>query len=79
MRTNVRVIRKQRRYSEEFKRAIVKDFESGQYSVVQLEKLHGIHNQLIYNRAPGAGYTSILSLTKKVLERPPRGGRRQGQ
>ena len=45
MRTNVRVIRKQRRYSEEFKRAIVKDFESGQYSVVQLEKLHGIHNQ----------------------------------
>ena len=49
MRTNVRVIRKQRRYSEEFKRAIVQDFESGKYSVVQLEKLHGIGNQLIYN------------------------------
>ena len=49
MRTNARVIRKQRRYSEEFKRAIVKDFESGQYNVVQLEKLHSIHNQLIYD------------------------------
>ena len=51
MRTNVRVIRKQRRYSEEFKRAIVSDFESGKYSVLQLAKLHGIGDQLIYNRA----------------------------
>lgn len=49
MRTNVRKIRKQRCYSEEFKRSIVKDFESGQYSVMQLSKLHGIHNQCIYD------------------------------
>ena len=45
----LRVIRKQRRYSEEFKRAIVSDFESGKYSVLQLAKLHGIGDQLIYN------------------------------
>ncbi len=49
MRANVRVTRKQRRYSEEFKRAIVSDFEGGKYSVLQLAKLHGIGDQLIYN------------------------------
>ena len=49
MRANVRSIRKQRRYSEEFKRAIVSDFEGGKYSVLQLAKLHGISDQLIYN------------------------------
>jgi transposase-like protein len=49
MRVNVRVIRKHRRYSEEFKRAIVSDFEGGKYSVLQLAKLHGIGDQLIYN------------------------------
>lgn len=49
MRSNVRSIRKQRRYSEEFKRQIVSDFEGGKYSVMQLEKLHGLSNQLIYN------------------------------
>ena len=49
MRANVRSIRKHRRYSEEFKRAIVSDFEGGKYSVLQLEKLHGIGDQLIYN------------------------------
>ena len=49
MRANVKSIRKQRRYSEEFKRAIVSDFEGGKYSVLQLAKLHGIGDQLIYN------------------------------
>lgn len=48
MKANVRSIRKHRCYSEEFKRQIVKEFESGKYSVVQLEKLHGIDNQSIY-------------------------------
>lgn len=48
MKANVRSIRKQRRYSLEFKRRIVADFESGRFSVLQLEKLHGIKNPLIY-------------------------------
>jgi transposase len=48
MKANLRSIRKHRCYSEEFKRQIVKEFEHGNYSVVQLEKLHGIHNQSIY-------------------------------
>ncbi len=41
-------IRKQRRYSEEFKRQLVSDYESGQFSVLELEKLHGISNPTIY-------------------------------
>jgi transposase len=49
MKANVKLIRKQRSYSEDFKRSIVKDFESGKFSVVQLERLHNISNQSIYN------------------------------
>lgn len=49
MKANVRSIRKQRKYSEEFKKRIVADFESGKYSVPQLEKLHGIRNPTIYS------------------------------
>ncbi|WPP49584.1 transposase [Catalinimonas niigatensis] len=49
MKSNLRSIRKHRCYSQEFKRQIVKEFESGKYSVVQLERLYGIHNQSIYD------------------------------
>lgn len=48
MKANLKTIRKKRIYSVEFKRKIVKDFESGQFSVPQLEKLHNIGNPLIY-------------------------------
>lgn len=48
MKANVRSIRKQRKYSIEFKKRIVSDFESGKFSVQQLEKLHGIGNPIIY-------------------------------
>ena len=48
MKANVRTIRKHRKYSDEFKRQLVSDFESGQYSVSQLEKLHGVSNVIIY-------------------------------
>ena len=49
MKANVRSIRKQRKYSFEFKKRIVADFESGKFSVPQLEKLHGIRNATIYS------------------------------
>lgn len=49
MKANIRSIRKQRRYSEEFKKALVSDFESGKYSVLQLERLHGVSNPQIYD------------------------------
>ena len=49
MKANVRSIRKMRKYSEEFKKQIVDDFESGRFGVTQLEKLHGVGNTNIYN------------------------------
>lgn len=48
MKPNMRLLRKQRQYSKEFKKQIVSDFESGDFSVGQLSKLHGIANQVIY-------------------------------
>jgi transposase-like protein len=42
-------IQKRRRFAEEFKRQLVKDFESGGYSVLELSRLHKIHPQVIYN------------------------------
>lgn len=49
MKSNIRLLKKYRRYSVEFKKQIVADFESGEYSVPQLEKLHGIGNASIYS------------------------------
>lgn len=49
MKANVKLISKQRKYSEEFKKSIVNEFESGKFSVPQLERLHNISNQSIYN------------------------------
>ena len=49
MKGNLRKIRKRRVYSDSFKKSVVSDFESGQYSVCELERLHGITNRTIYN------------------------------
>ena len=46
---NVKKIRKLRIYLEDFKRSVVKLFESGELSILQLEKLYGISNASIYN------------------------------
>ncbi|AVR43854.1 transposase [Christiangramia fulva] len=48
MKPNVRLLRKHRRYSDEFKKQIVADFEIGKFSVYQLSRLHGVHSTLIY-------------------------------
>ena len=48
MRANLKKIRKRRSYTDEFKKEIVKGFESGEFSVSQLGKLYGIHNVVIY-------------------------------
>lgn len=49
MKANLHQIRKTRCYSETFKREIVSMFESGKFSVPQLEKLYKISNPTIYN------------------------------
>lgn len=48
MKGNIKLIQKHRKFSDEFKKQLVKDFESGKYSVAQLERLHGINNHSIY-------------------------------
>lgn len=42
------VIRSTRIFSEEFKRACVKDYESGRFTVGELSKLHLVHAILVY-------------------------------
>lgn len=48
MKLNLREIKKSRKYSDEFKKEIVSLFESGKFSVYQLEKLYSIGNPTIY-------------------------------
>jgi transposase-like protein len=48
MNTNVRLIRKKRRFTDDFKKRLVAEYEKGRLSVLQLEKLYGISNSLIY-------------------------------
>ena len=48
MKANIRTIRKKRVYTKEFKNQLVKEFESGKFSVLELERLYGVGNTLIY-------------------------------
>lgn len=48
MKISKQSIRKRRQFSEEFKVTLVRDFESGKFSVNELSKLHGVAFQLIY-------------------------------
>lgn len=48
MNVTQKLIKKQRKFSEDFKRSLIKEFESGKYSVPQLSRIHRISNSLIY-------------------------------
>lgn len=48
MKVELKRIRKRRTYSEEFKRSMVKEFETGQLSVCELGRLYGIDRHVIY-------------------------------
>ena len=48
MKRGVQNIKKRRHYSESFKQQIVKEYESGSYSVSELSRLYGICGQNIY-------------------------------
>jgi len=49
MKTNIKLLKKKRFYTVDFKKELVSEFENGKFSVPQLEKLHGISNSIIYN------------------------------
>ena len=66
MNKKVRLIQKRRVFSEDFKRSLVKEFETGQYSVLQLEKLHKIPNVTIYNWI--YKYSTFNDSSKRIVE-----------
>ena len=49
MKSNIRLVRTHRQFSEEFKRQVVGEFEKGSMSVGQLSKVYNVANQQIYN------------------------------
>ena len=48
MQVKIKSIRKKRVFSEAFKRELVRLFEQGKFSVLQLEKLYGVSISVIY-------------------------------
>ncbi|WP_224491652.1 transposase [Robertkochia flava] len=48
MKASLGKIRKSRHYSEDFKKQLVSEFESGKFSVLELSRLHGMPFQTIY-------------------------------
>jgi len=49
MNVTQKFIKKRRKFSEDFKRSLIKEYESGKFSVPQLERLYGISNNSIYS------------------------------
>jgi len=48
MKANLRKIKKKRQYSDEFKKELVTLFESGENSVLELQKLYDVNTVVIY-------------------------------
>jgi transposase-like protein len=77
MKANLQKIKKTRRYSESFKKSVVASYEKGELSVLELSRLHGVHNVSIYkwiykySTFNEKGYRVIehkMSTSKKVKE-----------
>jgi transposase len=49
MKNTIRVIRTQRKFTDEFKRELVMEYEKGSFSVAQLSRLYNLQRQQIYN------------------------------
>jgi transposase len=49
MKNTIRVIRTQRKFTDDFKRKLVMEYEKGNFSVAQLSKLYNLQRQQIYN------------------------------
>ncbi len=45
---NGKQVRHLRRFSEDFKRKIVTEHESGQHTIVELEKIYDMRNSVLY-------------------------------
>ena len=45
---NGRTLNRKRKFSEEFKKHLVREFEGKKFSILELSKLHNIHHSLLY-------------------------------
>ncbi|MFO8067026.1 MAG: transposase [Bacteroidales bacterium] len=48
MKANIQKLQKRRHFTEDFKKKIVDDYERGNFTVLELERLYKISNQSIY-------------------------------
>ena len=46
---NGKRIKRRRKFSEDFKLKVVKEYESGQFTVLEMAKIYDIREQIIYN------------------------------
>jgi transposase-like protein len=73
MKANLTKVRSTRRYSEEYKRKIVKDFEKGNFSVSELSSLHHIRIQTIYRwinkYSAQAGIVEIVEMKQSSTQK----------
>jgi len=63
---NSRTLNRKRKFSEEFKKHLVREFESKKFSVLELSKLHNIHVSLLYKWVHK--YCSIPSPNSVIVE-----------
>ena len=68
MSTSPRTTRNHRRYSSEFKRARVRDFENGTFSVAQLSRLYSINRTSLYNWIEK--FSTLPKATAIIMEVP---------
>ena len=73
MKANLHQIRTSRRYSEEYKRKIVKDFEKGNFSVNELSRLHHIPFRTIYDwinkYSAQSGFVEIVEMKQSSTQK----------
>jgi len=48
MRANLKLLKKSRYYTDDFKREMVSLFERGKYSVIQISELYGVSSDTVY-------------------------------
>jgi len=63
MKANLKKLRKRRVFANEFKQSLVKEFDTGQFSVNELNRLHGIANSAIYLFVLWSRASSMVSAT----------------
>lgn len=68
MSTKIRKVKTKKRYAECFKRARVREFEAGEFSVSRISRLYGVSSQTIYNWIEK--YSSMSGKNAVIVEVP---------